>query len=369
MTYDPLDCFSESYAVARASLLQAAAAAGYPGTEHIEPGTGAQGERLAMDAVWVGPVDAHGVLLLTSACHGVEGHAGSAAQIGLLRDRRLLQSLPDLGVAVLVVHALNPHGFSHVRRCTSDNVDLNRNFIDFDEPLPANEVYRELHPLLVPEIWPPSPSNEQALGQVIQRKGMRSFQEAVTSGQYEFSDGLFFGGYAPSWSHLSFRELLRTHLSESQRVAWIDIHSGLGPTGVGERIFNGGSGVSSEVLARHWWGEVTKTEDGSSTSAELHGTLAGLVRTELDGRLASSIALEFGTVEPLQVLGALRADACAWRAGVPVAARQQAAAEVKQAFYVDTPAWKNAVFEQSMSAIRAALRGIADMIRAPAQTI
>ncbi|MDR1969625.1 MAG: M14 family metallopeptidase [Burkholderiaceae bacterium] len=365
MTSDPLDCFSESYAVARASLLQAAVAAGCPCAEYIEPGTGAQGEILAMDAVWAGPADAHGALLLTSACHGVEGHAGSAAQIGLLRDWRLLQSLSKLGVAVLIVHALNPHGFSHMRRCTSENVDLNRNFIDFYEPLPANETYRELHPLLVPQIWPPSSSNEQALGQVIQRQGMRGFQEAVTRGQYEFSDGLFFGGYAPSWSHLSFRELLRTRLSAPQRVAWIDIHSGLGPTGVGERIFNGGCGFSAEVLARDWWGAVTKTEDGSSTSAELCGTLASLVQTELDGRLASSIALEFGTVEPLQVLGALRADACAWRPGVPVAARQQAVAEVRQAFYVDTPVWKNAVFEQSMSAIQTALRGIADMIRAP----
>lgn len=365
MTSDPLDCFSESYAVARAKLLQAAAAAGYPWAEHIEPGSGAQGEILAMDAVWAGPVDAHGVLLLTSACHGVEGHVGSAAQIGLLRDRRQMQSLSELGVAVLIVHALNPHGFSHVRRCTSENVDLNRNFISFDKPLLVNDAYRELHSLLVPQIWPPSPSNEQALGQVIQRKGMRSFQEAVTSGQYEFSDGLFFGGFAPTWSHLTFRELLRTRLSGAQRVVWIDIHSGLGPTGVGECIFNGGSGLSSEVLARNWWGEITKTEDGSSTSAALHGTLAGMVRAELNERLATSVALEFGTVGPLQVLGALRADACAWRQGAPVSARKQAAAEVKRAFYVETPGWKHAVFEQSVSAIQAALHGIDDLNRAP----
>jgi hypothetical protein len=59
------------------------------------------------------------------------------------------------GVAVLYVHALNPYGFSHIRRATHENVDLNRNFHDFSKPLPVNEAYRELHPLLLPDQWPP----------------------------------------------------------------------------------------------------------------------------------------------------------------------------------------------------------------------
>ena len=40
-----------------------------------------------------------------------------------------LQALPDL--AVLYIHALNPHGFSFWRRVTQEGVDLNRNFHDF----------------------------------------------------------------------------------------------------------------------------------------------------------------------------------------------------------------------------------------------
>ena len=30
-----------------------------------------------------------------------------------------------------MLHALNPYGFSHLRRVNEDNADLNRNFVDF----------------------------------------------------------------------------------------------------------------------------------------------------------------------------------------------------------------------------------------------
>eukprot|EP01032_Pedospumella_encystans_P016815 gene16815-19167_t len=88
------------------------------------PMRGAQGEELAMDVAVQGPADAAQVLMTTSAVHGIEGFCGSAIQTGLLHSL----SLPP-GVAVVHVHAVNPHGFSHARRVNEDNVDLNRNFI------------------------------------------------------------------------------------------------------------------------------------------------------------------------------------------------------------------------------------------------
>ncbi len=38
-----------------------------------------------------------------------------------------------------MLHALNPYGFSHLRRANEDNADLNRNFVDFAAPLPVND--------------------------------------------------------------------------------------------------------------------------------------------------------------------------------------------------------------------------------------
>jgi hypothetical protein len=58
-------------------------------------------------------------------------------------------------------------------------------------------------------------------------------------------------------------------------VAWIDLHTGLGPSGVGERIYAGHDDAAM-ARARRWWGDqVTSIYDGSSTSALLTGPDVG----------------------------------------------------------------------------------------------
>jgi hypothetical protein len=86
----------------------------------------------------LGAADAPALLVLSSACHGVEGFCGSGAQVALLGDASFHAAVRQSGTAVLFVHALNPYGFSWWRRTTHENVDLNRNFHDFSQPLPAN---------------------------------------------------------------------------------------------------------------------------------------------------------------------------------------------------------------------------------------
>ena len=100
------------------------------------PLPGLEGETLAMDVALDGAADAQKLLIVSSACHGAEGFCGSGVQVFALHDEAWRQHAREAGVAVLYVHALNPYGFSHLRRVTHENVDLNRNFQDFDKPLP-----------------------------------------------------------------------------------------------------------------------------------------------------------------------------------------------------------------------------------------
>ena len=65
---------------------------------------------------------------------------------------------------------------------------------------------------------------------------MGAYQAAITRGQHNHADGLFFGGTTPTWSNQTLRKVLRTYAGNVPRVGWIDIHTGLGPSGVGERI-------------------------------------------------------------------------------------------------------------------------------------
>ena len=357
--------FSGSYAEARAKFLQAAADAGLRVESHAHPLKGAGGESLAMDVARDGPADAHSLLLLSSGCHGVEGYCGSGVQVSALRDGAWRERALDAGVAVLYVHALNPYGFSHIRRTTHENVDLNRNFQDFSKPLPVNEAYRDLHPLLLPDRWPPTPDNEAAIGAYVARHGEAAYQAAITRGQHEFPQGLFFGGTQPTWSNRTLREVLRTHGGQARRLAWIDIHTGLGPSGVGERIFAGRDDAASVQRARDWWAgggatPVTSIFDGSSSSAFLTGLMCYAAYDECPQAEVTGIAMEYGTVPVLQTLQALRAEH--WLHLHPEAPAELSRAikqQMKDAFYTDTDEWKAQVLRQAREALFQAADGLA----------
>jgi hypothetical protein len=353
--------FSSSYAQARQKFLLAADAAGLSVESHIHPLKGKDGEELAMDVVREGPADAKQLLVLSSACHGVEGYCGSGVQIHALHDTAWRQEAREKGVAVLYVHALNPYGFSHLRRVTQENVDLNRNFHDFSKPLPVNAAYQEVQPLLLPEIWPPDAANAQATGQFIAQRGMTAFQAAVTQGQHEFPAGLFFGGTAPTWSNQTIRQVLKQHGSRAQKLAWIDLHTGLGPSGVGERIFACANDNAALTRARAWWGHnVTSIYDGSSTSAFLTGLMWMSVHHECPQVEYTGIAMEYGTLPMEQVMHALRGEH--WLHVHPYAEsalKTQIKQDILRAFYTDTDAWREQIVSQAREALFQAASGLA----------
>src|SRR5207245_3820848 len=214
---------------------------------------GRDGEALAMDVVIDGSRDACRLLIITSACHGVEGFCGSGIQNALLRDSQWRQAAADAGVAVLYIHALNPHGFSWWRRVTQENVDLNRNFHDFSKPLPANPAYDDIAGPLVPPTWPPSDLINAKTMRLLQEQGMDALQAVVSVGQYDHPEGLFYGGRNPTWSNRTLRHVLRDHGQRCERLAWIDLHTGLGPKGHVERIFACTDDDVELTRARAWW--------------------------------------------------------------------------------------------------------------------
>jgi hypothetical protein len=356
-----LAAFSATYAQARAKFLARAAAAGAHVTSHVLPLPGVNGEELALDAAWHGPPDADRLLIVSSACHGIEGHAGSAVQCALLQDDATARATRASGVALLHLHALNPHGFSWGRRVTSENVDLNRNFVDFTKPLPANPAYQAIAPLLVPRAWPPGPLNALQLALFTLRHGPRAAQRAVSGGQYVDPQGLFFGGHAPAWSQLALRRVLRERVRERARVAWVDVHTGLGPRGVGERIFAARHDAATLARARAWWGEgITSTHDASSTSAALNGEMWSVMQEECPGTEHTGIALEFGTAPRLEVLQALRGDQwLALHPDAPAALRRSIRQRLRAAFYVETPDWQRSVLHQAIAAVHEGVRGLA----------
>ena len=359
------EAFAPSYAEARRKFLDAAANAGLLVESRLHPLKGSDGEELAMDVARDGHPDASALLILSSACHGVEGFCGSGVQVASLHDARWREHTKARGVAVLYIHGLNPYGFSHLRRTTHENVDLNRNFHDFSRPLPINDAYREVQALLLPAEWPPDAANNSRIASYVASKGEAAYQAAVSRGQHAFPDGLFFGGTEASWSTRTLREVLRAHGRRAARIAWIDIHTGLGATGVGERIYAARDDAATLKRARQWWDgggrtPVTSVYDGSSTSPFLTGMMFQAAYEECPQAEYTGMAMEYGTVPVMQTLQSLRGEQ--WLQRHPDAApalELQIRQQVKDAFYTDTDEWKEQVVAQAREALFQAADGLA----------
>ena len=358
------DAFSDSYAKARVKFLEAAVLAGLQIESHNHPLDGADDETLAMDVARDGAADADKLLIVSSACHGIEGYCGSGVQVFALHDAEWLDKARAAGVAVLYVHALNPYGFSYGRRVTHENVDLNRNFVDFSQPLPRNPAYDEVQDLILPEHWPPTPEVQQAIDRYIAERGQKAWQAAVGQGQYQHPNGVFFGGQAPTWSNQTIRKVLRQHGAKAKRLAWIDVHTGLGPNGYGERIFTGPNDAAMLARARRWWDgggttPVTSLDDGSSSSPPLTGLLWNSALQECPQAEFTGIAMEYGTVPVLQTTGAIRADH--WVHNNPDAPQEQRQAihqQMRTAFYDDSETWQGQIISQARQSMFQAVDGL-----------
>jgi hypothetical protein len=348
---------SGSYAQSRHTFLAAAEAAGARVEHHPHPGRGLEGEDLAVDVAELGPSDAAHVVLVVSATHGVEGFCGSALQTGWLAQPA--SPRPD-DLRLVFVHALNPHGFSWVRRVNEDNVDLNRNFVDWSQPPPENPEYDEIAHLLVPPGWSDDEQSRTTveLVAVAERLGLERMQDVVSRGQYRQPTGVFYGGSGPVWSNRWLRSWCGANLGSCRRLTIIDLHSGLGPWGHGELICVESAGTAPHERARALWGDVTSMADGSAAGSILQGDWLSCAHLLAPHAETTSGALEFGTVDPVTVAQALRADAWLHAYGDPTGpVAAQVRAQVRAAFADDDPAWIDTLWDRFTGVLGAALAG------------
>ncbi len=318
--------------------------------EHPEPGP--EGEALHTDVLAVGPADASTVVVIVSATHGVEGFLGSALQQRILNER-LWNRAND--VRWVLVHALNPWGYAWLRRVTENNVDLNRNFVDFEGPLPDNDEYGEIASSLAPPDLNPSTllKADEQLWAMAERLGHPTLQAVITRGQYVHPEGLYFGGHAPCWSAKTFRLIVERELSVAQRVVMIDVHTGLGAYGATEVIVESSRESAVYRRARRIWGDrVRSTVDGESLSPALAGAIDHALVDWLPHAEVTPVALEVGTRSPLQLLQALRADNWLHTRGNPRGRHATAIKEqIRDAFYPDEESWRGRVMDFGWSVL------------------
>jgi hypothetical protein len=177
------------------------------------------------------------LFVIVSGIHGLEAYAGHAIQAMFFKEFLPKLALRDTGF--LVVHCMNPYGFKYHRRCTENEVNLNRN-----SSLTA-ELFKNQNPeslrlsdLFVPKA--PVDSRQSRLIGQMRREGksvrfgevsLDAFTKAVSAGQFSSESGLEFGGFGPEPQTRALGERLREILPKYRDIVLLDLHTGLGERG------------------------------------------------------------------------------------------------------------------------------------------
>jgi len=355
--------FSATYGEARKKFLDSAKQAGAT-TESIQntKANGPSGEPLYTDVARLGPEPgkARAVLFVNSGTHGAEGYCGSGCQVGALRDE-MFANLPD-GVAVLLTHAINPYGFAWGRRVNEDNIDLNRNYIDHDASYPDDNGYGAIHPFLCPsDLMEKKEEYDTTLFAWIEENGMEAFQEAVSSGQYTYPDGMFYGGNAPAWSNDMWRAGLAKHGEGADKAMMMDFHTGLGPSGYGELLGLGDAAAVQNAFSVWGKDEVSDLQSGDSSSAKVRGDLGEALFEQFEGKWTAAVAVEYGTLDLVTVLDGIRKDNWLEAHGDRSSDQgKEIAANARACFYTETDKWKSDVYVRATWAFEKALAALAN---------
>jgi hypothetical protein len=323
------------------------------------PATGPEREPLFIRHGWLGSTNAHKVLVLISGTHGVEGLAGSAIQRDLLTEILRSGWRPPADMALLLIHLLNPYGCAWARRCDQDGIDLNRNFIDFSQPVPENSGYAALREALLS-------GNEticqQAQTAYAKKHGQTALEIAVSGGQYLDAAGPWYGGTKPAFARCFLETLMRDRNLAGKRLAVIDLHTGLGPYGHGEIICDHPARSAGAETARRWYGEaVTLPDMGTSFSAPKLG-LMDYGWHAIMGDDSCFVTLEFGTGSIQRLFQVLLNDHALHAKG-PVHWPADDTRMVKEAmlrhFYPNDDSWHQSILFKARHVITQALTGIA----------
>lgn len=175
------------------------------------------------------------LIVLTTGVHGMEGYIGSVMLDVFFEE--IYPTIDTDTTGVLVVANVNPYGMKYMRRYNENNVDLNRNFIldwnSFD--LTSNKDYPEVKEFLQPEgkignaFWHEA-EFYASLAKEALTKGADKVSDALLTGQYEYAQGVYYGGTGDEVSTTYLKGVFNDCLEgEYENIVHIDIHSGYGP--------------------------------------------------------------------------------------------------------------------------------------------
>jgi len=357
--------FSDCYATARDRFRNEADKLGWERRSYPIELRGPKGEELTIDVAFGAKTTADPAVVISGGIHGVEGFFGAAVQLALLREwAKRKDALPP--VRLVLLHGLNPFGFAWRRRCNEANVDLNRNLLlDGESFRGSPQGYSKFDALLNPKRSPShwEPATLKILFAIV-CNGMAALKEAVASGQYDYAQGLFYGGDRPSRTN----EVLAAHLDEwlgsSRKVVHLDFHTGLGKWANYKLLIDYPLDEQRRGRLSRWFGpgsfESTRPENLAYT---VRGGFGNWCVSRNGGRDYTYAAAEFGTYSPIRILAGLRAENQAHHWGLSDdASTEQAKQRLVDLFCPPVKNWRDQALERSVRLVDQAIKGILDEV-------
>ncbi|MBD2435314.1 DUF2817 domain-containing protein [Nostoc sp. FACHB-110] len=349
--------FSPSYAAARYRFCAAAQALGFQLETYPINQVGPDGEDLTIDVAILGDLQPEQILVISSGLHGVEGFFGSAVQCALLEER-LIGWCPNPGSALVLIHALNPYGFAWGRRWNEDNIDLNRNFLlENEEYRGSPPMYGQLNGFFNPTSPPSSfePFLMKAIATIF-RYGIDALINTLPVGQFDYPQGLFFGGHRPSQTY----EILAAHLprwiGNAKNILHIDLHTGLGKKATYKLFIEDPPESASTRWLKQQFGADVVEPYQPGKMYKIRGSLGNWCKAMFPQCQYRFLTAEFGTYPVIQVVQALRAENCAYFYTPPDhPTREWARQRLQEVFAPADVAWRNAVVSQGLDLIEQAI--------------
>lgn len=302
MNLTPMDA-EPAYTLYRNRFLETAKRHGARLEHHLHPLKGPEGEDLYTDVAVFARPGTRKWLVSVSGTHGVEGYYGSMCQSAYL-DTLAAAGRLDGEVGLLMVHLINPWGTAWKRRVNEDNIDLNRNYLDFGRPLPENPGYEAIHELftVASAHQEGRRRTEEVWAGKVREVGYTQLMNVLGAGQYRHPDGLHFGGMKPAWSNTTLRAIVGQYLSDCTDAISFDLHTGAGDFGhpmlmaIAEREYPGmadAQRIYGPWLYTVLTGATSTTDTGISAAAT--GYTSQAMVDAMQGKRFTQLVIECGT--------------------------------------------------------------------------
>ena len=196
-----------------------------------------ESDDLYIDSIYIPATEKQtNLIVITTGVHGIEGYIGSV-MLDVFWTEIYESEINKANTGVLVVANVNPYGMKYHRRYNENNVDLNRNFIiDWNEfDTTVNKDYPKVDTFLGPKDTMGNIVGHELsfYGSMIKElieDGADTISNALLGGQYEYAEGVYYGGNGDETSTTYLKEVFQKTLeSDYDNIVHIDVHSGYGP--------------------------------------------------------------------------------------------------------------------------------------------